>query len=140
MKAIDSLLKLTVIAGVLIASFSVGYYYVVYLPNRDSRLEAQRSIEQVGIRLRYQNCLSNAYELYSADWANSCKRIANDSIKRHGDCVSQGTFPRATCDRVIPISDGKPDCSLPKATADNHQATLEKARDRCLQESRLGLQ
>jgi hypothetical protein len=45
---IDAFLKLSVIAGVLVASSSVAYYYVVYLPRRDAQLD----VEQAWVRAR----------------------------------------------------------------------------------------
>jgi hypothetical protein len=37
---IDAFLKLSIVAGVLLASSSVAYYYVIYLPDRDARIDA----------------------------------------------------------------------------------------------------
>jgi hypothetical protein len=39
---LDALLKLSIIAGVLFASASVGYYFLVYLPQRDAQFDAER--------------------------------------------------------------------------------------------------
>ena len=38
---IDAFLKLSIVAAVLLASASVAYYYVVYLPDRDARIDAK---------------------------------------------------------------------------------------------------
>jgi hypothetical protein len=43
---IDAFLKLSVIAGVLVASSSVAYYYVVYLPRRDAQLDVEQAWER----------------------------------------------------------------------------------------------
>jgi hypothetical protein len=43
---IDALLKLSVIAGVLGASSSVAYYYVMYSPRRDAQLNIERAWER----------------------------------------------------------------------------------------------
>jgi hypothetical protein len=42
---IDAILKVSVVASVLLASSSVGYHYLVYLPHRDS--EAERVLERL---------------------------------------------------------------------------------------------
>jgi len=44
---LDAILKLSVIASVLFASSSVGYYYLSYLPRRDAQFEPQRALEQL---------------------------------------------------------------------------------------------
>ena len=44
---LDAILKLSVIAAVLFASSSAGYYYLSYLPRRDAQFEPQRALEQL---------------------------------------------------------------------------------------------
>lgn len=44
---IDAILKLSVVASVLFASSSAGYYYLSYLPRRDARFEPERALEQL---------------------------------------------------------------------------------------------
>jgi hypothetical protein len=46
---IDALLKLSIVASVLVASSSVGYYYLSYLPRRDARFEPVRALEQLRV-------------------------------------------------------------------------------------------
>jgi hypothetical protein len=43
---LDTFLKLSIIASVFIASSSVGYHYLVYLPRRDAQLDFQHQIER----------------------------------------------------------------------------------------------
>jgi len=43
---IYALLKLSVIIALLVAASSVAYYYTVYLPDRDARLDQERALEQ----------------------------------------------------------------------------------------------
>ncbi len=43
---IDAILKVSVVASVLFASLSAGYYYLAYLPQRDAQLEPQRLLEK----------------------------------------------------------------------------------------------
>src|SRR5258706_13649455 len=49
---IDAILKLSIVASVLFASSSVGYYYLSYLPHRDARFEPDRALE--GLRAAAQ--------------------------------------------------------------------------------------
>jgi hypothetical protein len=42
---VDTFLKLCVAAAMLVASASVAYYYVIYLPQRDVRLDRDRRLE-----------------------------------------------------------------------------------------------
>jgi hypothetical protein len=49
---IDAILKLSVVASVMLASASVGYYYLVYLPRRDAQFEPERALE--GLRAAAQ--------------------------------------------------------------------------------------
>jgi hypothetical protein len=156
--AVDTLLKLSVVTAVLVASSSVGYYYVVYLPQRDLQIDAQhqlelqrqednrraaeqmREAEQVGARFRYGQCRTRAYNEYEANWGSTCKALLNESIKQHTDCVRQGTMQKTLCDTVYKIREGGSDCKLPTKFAQQLETALEKARDRCLQESRIGIQ
>jgi hypothetical protein len=44
---IGAILKLTVVASVLLASSSVGYYYLVHLPHQDAQFEPERVLERL---------------------------------------------------------------------------------------------
>jgi hypothetical protein len=44
---IDAILKLSVVAAVLLASSSVGYYYLVHLPHRDAQFEPEQVLESL---------------------------------------------------------------------------------------------
>jgi hypothetical protein len=44
---IEAILKLSVVAAVLLASSSVGYYYLVHLPHRDAQFEPERVLERL---------------------------------------------------------------------------------------------
>jgi hypothetical protein len=44
---IDAFLKVSVVASVLLASSSVGYYYLVHLPHRDAQFEPERALERL---------------------------------------------------------------------------------------------
>ena len=45
MRALDTVLKVTMAAAVVTASAGVAYYYATYLPQRDAALDAQRALD-----------------------------------------------------------------------------------------------
>jgi len=46
MGKLDAIFKLSIIGSVILASLSVGYYYVLYLPHRDAQLDIERKMER----------------------------------------------------------------------------------------------
>jgi hypothetical protein len=183
---INTLFKLSIIASLLLASSSVGYYYVLYLPRRDAQLDAERkleialqqeraeaeklaaqqraedekraeqeralsqrlaleeqqSAEKAAAKTRYKECVLRVERIYQATWASNCKSIgdqANFEIsRRKANCLTVAT--QAECDGLHPFRDTSPNCALPRGTSNDLTASLDKMRDRCLQESRAGLQ
>jgi hypothetical protein len=165
---IDTLLKLSIVAAVLLASSSVGYYYLVYLPRRDARLDLERatereradaekraereralseqraierrqSAEKAAAQIRYDTCLTRAYDMYDASWTAACKRLGEKRLKDHHDCM-RNELGRTFCDSTYDIREVSPNCALPRVIATELKADLEKGRDRCLQENKSGLQ
>ena len=172
---IDAVLKLSIVASVLFASSSVGYYYLSYLPHRDARFEPERALEQLRDAAqkrakreqllleqqtseqraleqqaaeqrqslekadRYQTCLSHAADSYNESRISACNRLQERVIKNHDICIRSG-FREKVCDLAYVVREPSPNCALPQAIASNLDDEAEKARDRCLKESRLGLQ
>jgi hypothetical protein len=141
---IDALVKLSIVASVLLASSGIAYYYAVYLPERDARIDADkaaveqhRSEEQLAAQIAYDGCIRKAQEVHNSVWASSCRRIAEDDPKKHASCIATG-LAKQTCDAMY-SHDASPNCALPSGTAQNLEASLNKARDRCLQASKAGL-
>jgi hypothetical protein len=159
---IDILLKLCIAASVLLASSSVGYYYLLYLPRRDAQLDVERaferaradalqrmfseqraleerqSAEKAAAQMRYQTCLNGANTNYQAVRAAACKRLGEQSRRDHDDCVSKN-LGKSFCDVTYAIRDASPNCTLPREISTDFDADADKARDRCLQENRAGL-
>src|SRR6516165_1477457 len=133
---IDALLKLSIVAAVLLASSSVAYYHLIYLPERDARIDAAkaaaeqrrsyeaaaaeqrradeaalaerlRAIDKTTARKLYELCVSEAEDDYNLNWTNNCA--------------------------------SKTSCTLPAYIADGLNTNRNKARDRCLQEFKSGL-
>jgi hypothetical protein len=167
--AIDSLLKISIAASVLIASGSISYYYMRYLPERDAQIENERKLENArteyarqveqsraaaektadierqaadkeATQTRYKICLKNADSNYSFAWADQCRKIADAAQKNRSECISKSTTDKSSCDLIYPKVDFNPDCSLNRAIGNDLNDQLQKSHERCLQESRLGLQ
>lgn len=168
-RKIDGFLKISIAASVILAAASVGYYHVVYLPNRDAQLDDERKLERgraeysrlaeqarladekraaeekqnaekEAVQTRYQYCIRSAQNIYETGWASQCKRISDAAVKEHSGCIAQGTLQKSACDNIYRTTDASPNCSLPRVLANDLGEDLEKARNRCLQESRSGFQ
>jgi hypothetical protein len=174
-RKIDAILKLSIVASVLFASSSVGYYYLSYLPHRDARFEPERALqrlravaqkraEQEQLLLeqqvseqrafeqqaaeqrqsqekadRYQACLTHVTDSYNASRIAACNRLQERVIKNHDTCIRSG-FREKVCNLAYVVHEPSPNCQLPRAIASNLDAEAEKARDRCLEENRVGSQ
>jgi hypothetical protein len=177
---IDAFFKGSVAVSFLLAAGSVAYYFAVYLPGRDARLdheqkvdaakaeyarradeqarraaqqaqeeqraaeqdvqEQRRASEKQAARDRYQRCVRSAEYTYSSNWANNCKRLAEDQIKKRADCLRTETVGKSSCEVIYATRDGSPNCTLPRVIAADLDADHDKAKDRCLRESQLNLQ
>ncbi len=165
---VDTFLKASIAASVLIVSASIAYYYLHYLPQRDAQIDSDRMLERARVeysrqaeqvrlsaekraneekqtadreaqQARYEFCVHAAETNYSRQWADQCKRISDKAQKQRADCISKAT-DKASCDMIYPPGDASPNCSLPRVLGTDIDDQLQKSRERCLQESRLGLQ
>jgi hypothetical protein len=166
---VDAFLKISAAASIMLASASVGYYYVVYLPQRDAQTDRERKLETAraeysrqteharlaaekrdaeekeiaareAVQARYQGCIRSAESNYSASWATQCRRISDKSAKDYNDCVTKGQMSKELCVSMYSGRDASPSCSLPRALGTDISDELDKSRKRCLEESRAGLQ
>jgi hypothetical protein len=154
---IDAFFKASIIVGVLIASTSIAYYYVIYLPERDSKLDLQRTLEQISTdsaarllkerqdaekaaaRDRYSRCTNSADSIYTIEWDQSCASYSKDQKEKHAQCLVAMTLRRTDCDSLYTVNVPLKDCRLPKAQADPINARSEKRKERCLEEFRAGI-
>jgi hypothetical protein len=170
-RKIDAILKLSVVVSVLLASSSVGYYYLVHLPHRDAQFEhelalerlraaaknhaeqeqlvfdqqaserraaEQQAVEKQEKANRYQTCLSRATDNYNASRLAACNRPREKVIKDRDDCIKLG-FSERVCAMAHVVREASPNCTLPRVVALSLDADAEKARDRCLEDDRIGL-
>jgi hypothetical protein len=165
----DGLIKLGVAAAIVFALGGGGYYYAVYLPGRDARIESERllaqaraaaavraeqarrlaeqqalqqrrAMAQAAAETRYAACVKDAGAVHDAAWAAECKRFADQTQKDHADCLANGRLSKAYCDSSYGPRDGSPNCPLPAEISTHLDADLARARSRCLQESKAALQ
>jgi hypothetical protein len=166
---INALLKLSIVAALLTASSGVAYYYAVYLPRRDARLDEERAIEQVravdekrarqdklafeqkqaeqrqadtkaGAETRYQTCVEAAGAAHEATWAAECKRLAEKAQQDHAACLAKAKLSQQYCDTAYRSRDDASNCTLPLKVATELDGGLIKARNRCAQERKAALQ
>lgn len=165
--AIDNFLKVSLAVSLLGAAASVGYYYTTYLPARDAQLDRDRKFEAAradlarqadevrrsaekrdgeqrqaadreAIQSRYRQCVASAENWYSSTWTAECRKATDNSRKQRTDCLSKSD--KSSCDILYPIIEFSSDCKLNGGTGASLNKQLEQSRERCLQESRIGLQ
>jgi hypothetical protein len=104
------------------------------------RREEREAAKKAAAQSRHQMCLDRAQEGYSASWAVACKRIAVQAAKDYTECTSSMGLSKEVCDKTYPDRHASSTCGLPHAIKTDLTANLEKARDRCSQENKMGLQ
>jgi hypothetical protein len=165
----NTLLKLSVIVSLLLASSGVGFYYAVYLPRRDAQLENERRQEKAqadaqkrvaqerslaerkkaeqrqaetkaSAEAHYQTCLNKANMTHESSWAAECKRLAEKALADHSECLTKPKLPKGYCDAAYGLRDASPGCVLPQKVATGLDGDLSEARNRCQRERRAALQ
>jgi hypothetical protein len=105
---IGAILKVSVAASVLLASSSVGYYYLVYLPYRDAEaervLERLRAAEKKHVEQGQSLFERQASEQRAAEQKATEERLALEKANRYQACLSRATDKYnasrlATCNR-----------------------------------------
>jgi len=166
---LDTLLKLSVIASLFVASSGVAYYYAVYLPARDAqrdeerlaedlrsdalhRAEAARALaeqqqsaerraaDKAAADDRYATCLTSASTSHDDAWSAACKRLADQAEQDRTGCFASTKLPRGYCDAVYKTRDASPHCALPVKVSTGLDGDLTLARKRCLQQRNAILQ
>ena len=166
---IDAVLKLSVVAALLLASSGIAYYYAVYLPGRDARLELERLLAETqayaqkraeeqrlraeheqlqqrqaeakaGADANYQTCLDRASATHDTSWAQACKRLSDQALEEHSDCLAKSKLSQVYCDASYRTRDASAHCTLPVGVATELDGNLTMARNRCKQERNAALQ
>ncbi len=102
-------MKLVGIAAIIVA-LAVGYYFVIYLPEKDKAQEAaaQQAAQKAQQKIALDACLSSADTTYTTNWNSACK--SNGLDKK---------------------TDG---CTLPADNANEINNSRTQARDDCFKE------
>jgi hypothetical protein len=166
---LNTLLKLSLIAALLLASSGVGYYYAVYLPARDTqkneqrlaealhaygrqRAEAARAVaaqqqkeqrraaDKEAAESRYETCLSGASANRDAAWSEACKRLADQALEDRGNCLANKKLPQGYCGAAYRSRDASPHCMLPADIAAAIDGNLTLAHKQCRQQRNAALQ
>ena len=113
----DAFLKFSAAVSLLLGAASIGYYFAIYLPDRDTRLDAERRMERAhaeltrkaeeerarsekesaelraavdreAIKTNYEGCLRIARANYDNNWALNCKQTSDKNRKGRADCLA----------------------------------------------------
>lgn len=114
-KKLDQIVKISLIIGVLIIALSIGYYLVIFLPQKEvARVEQQKKTQQAKEKEEYQkridSCLDNSTairnridksnsELYKMGAFVSMKDVFFDKLDEQCVYVLEATFSGALADR-----------------------------------------
>lgn len=153
--SVDSVLKLSLAAGALLAGAGVGYYFGVFLPaqaihetvesgtqrqasaiDRTVELERARQAElqqREAARQRYQACVGVAQTTYSARWTAACRAQHERQQAAYDDCADDLFSTRDGCARKFPV-DPEHGCALPLVISNRLVSDRDAARSQCLGE------
>jgi hypothetical protein len=93
----DAILKLSIVASVLLASSGAGYYYLVYLPQRETQFQPQRVLERfraATVKRAEQELLlfeQKVSEQRAAEQKAVEQRQALEKADRYQACLSRAT-------------------------------------------------
>lgn len=152
---VDTVLKLSLAAGALLAGAGVGYYFGIFLPaqaihetlntgterqveaaDNTAALERARAAElrrQEAERQRYQVCLSTAQGTYQSRWSAACRAQRTRQQAAFEDCADDFFSSRESCARKFPV-EPEHGCALPLALSNRLAADRDAARTQCLSE------
>jgi hypothetical protein len=102
------------------------------------RVQAQAQA-LLAAQARYQSCLKDADTAHAVSQAAQCKATADKASADRDNCLNALKLPKAYCESAYVTRDGSANCTLPPAAASALDADLERARNRCLQESKAAL-
>jgi len=112
--------------SLLIIALSVGYYFVMYLPQKDQSVQTAKTQQATMQRA----CLADAGTNYMATWAADCKANAQRITTGYQNCVNTG-LGSAECLSIWNTPDSSASCSLPATTADSLNNSLQNDKEDC---------
>lgn len=103
----DKTLKFTIITGILIISFSIFYYLVIFIPSKEKRIELLEN-QQVG---NLNKCITTAEEENDLIWNSACSNGIGDWINicqgEQGENCTQCILPDNESARLNKLLDDK---------------------------------
>ena len=160
MASANTLLKLCLGAGALLAGAGIGYYYGVFLPGQAiretvaageerqakaaerqaafARTQAAKAQREQAAQQRYQSCLGNVELTYADRWSAACRTQHARQQAAFEDCADDWFRTREGCAREFPV---EPDqgCALPGAIGNRLAAARDAAKGQCLGELQGGM-
>ena len=160
MARVDTILKLSLAAGALLAGAGVGYYFGVFLPgeairqtmaaadggptivaDRDAVLERAVKAEEQrkeASRQRYQSCLDGAELTYQGRWTAACRAQHARQQAAYEDCADDWFRSKKGCAREFPIQP-EHGCALPTPIGNPIARARDTAKAQCLGEFQSGV-
>ncbi|MHA3893050.1 hypothetical protein [Acinetobacter sp. GXMZU3951] len=148
------LIVVGLVAAALLASAGIFYYYVIFAP----RLEQQKfDLQQQQIKQKqeeqnalkkkqwqmeqrkqhYQNCINDADQVYSNDWANTCQRLVEQSQNDLENCLKDPSVMlnpfkgESYCLKIVGNTEFNPDCELPVELAEQLERNRAQRKEAC---------
>ena len=102
MAKLDKAVQISIVVTVLLISFSVFYYLVIFLPKQaklkaesqyrqeQQKLEEQHNKEQHNKDIQLQACMDNAYKNHQSDWDSSCLNLGKGNGCELPDYIADG--------------------------------------------------
>lgn len=156
----DTVLKLSLAAGALLAGAGVGYYFGIFLPaqaihetvaqdskhpveavDRTAEIERARLAEvqqREAARQRYQGCVGTADVTYQARWTAACRAQHARQQAAYDDCADDLFSTRDGCARKYPVEPER-GCALPLVISNRLTSDRDAARSQCLGEMQGGV-
>ncbi|MET1754112.1 hypothetical protein ABVV53_01325 [Novosphingobium sp. RD2P27] len=150
---VDTMLKLSLAAGALLAGAGVGYYYGIFLPaesihqtldagqqqeaaasDRRAAFERARAAEtkrREAARQHYETCLAAADTAYQARWTSGCRTQHVRQRAAFEDCADDWFRSRKSCAREFPVEPER-GCVLPAPIGNRFALERDAARAQCL--------
>ena len=119
--------------SLLIIAGSIGYYFVLYLPQKDQALMSQNEANKKSQMYLQSICIDDAQNNYKATWADDCKVNAERVKNGYNNCISEG-LGNSFCLTTWATPDATPSCSLPSSTAESLNKQLQQEKDNCFKQ------
>jgi len=127
----NKLVKMILIFSALLISFSVFYYHVIFLPQKErARIELEQQIEQAKIELQKQELLDGQRrEIEAVEKIAEKERVDKLLLDI---CLSDAqSLYLNYWDRQCEIQERKSDCTLPHYIAEEVDGYHEELKDDC---------